>query len=184
MSSLDEERTGPASPSPPLPLEGAASAPLATRGTLERATAAGISVFGLVIAGGSLTDDIGWNGTRPGAGYFPFRVGLLLAAAGIVLFLQHRRSAADTFVTAAQFARAWSVFWPAAVLVAAMYPFGWYVPSGAYLAWMMRSHGGYGWPRAISTAALFIAAFYIVFELGFNVPLAKGPVFEGLFGLP
>lgn len=96
------------------------------------------------------------------------------------MYLQHHRTAAATFVTSAQFARMWAVLWPTTALVAAMFPLGWYGPSGAYLAWMMRRHGSYGWPRALVTAIVFVAAFYVVFEVGFSVPLHKGTVFEML----
>src|SRR6185295_10908886 len=129
--------------------------PFATRRTLEVATAAVLTLVGGVVIAESLTHDIGWNETGPGSGYFPFRVGLLLFAAAIVRGLQVRLKPDPTttpkpdpttaFVTREELRRSLSVFWPTAALVVAMFPLGCYVPSGVYLAWMMRRHGGHGW---------------------------------------
>jgi ABC-type Fe3+-siderophore transport system permease subunit len=155
----------------------------ANRRTIERWTAAAIALFGGVVAAESLTHDIGWNDNGPGAGYFPFRVGLLLVAAALVLLLQHRRAAPPSvFVTGDQLRRTLSIFGPTAALVAAMFPLGCYVPSAAYLAWMMRRHGGYTWRRAVVLGVTVMAGFFLVFDLWFRVPLAKGPL-EAALGL-
>ena len=141
-------------------------------------------VFGIIVAAESLTHDIGWNETGPGSGYFPFRIGLLLVAAGVVLLVQQRRRETPvSFVTAEQFARSWSVFWPTTVLVAAMFPLGFYVPVSVYLAWMMRRHGGYAWPRSILSSLAVTAAFFVVFDVWFRVPLARG-ILGSALGLP
>jgi len=174
------------------------------------ATAVGVALTGAVVAAESLTHDIGWNATGPGSGYFPFRVGLLLIGAAIVRLLQIRLTAsaeatavkkpdtttfsgagsasrsshasgpAESFVTREEFRRSLSVFWPTAALVAAMFPLGCYLPSGVYLAWMMRRHGGHGWLLSAAYGAAVMVAFFLVFDLWFRVPLAKGPL-EALF---
>lgn len=168
------------------------------RGTAEIATAAGVAVTGVVVAAESLTHDIGWNATGPGSGYFPFRVGLLLIGAAIVRVLQVRlkpqnaRGGASasleshasepvgttSFVSREELRRSLSVFWPTAALVVAMFPLGCYLPSGVYLAWMMRRHGGHGWLLSATYGAAVMVAFFLVFDLWFRVPLAKG-----LFGV-
>jgi hypothetical protein len=51
-----------------------------------------------------------------------------------------------------------------------------------YLAFMMRVHGGYGWLRTAVTSLAITVAFYLIFELWFLVPLAKGPL-EEMFGI-
>ena len=164
----------------------------ADRRTLEVWTAATIAVVGLIVVAESLTHDIGWNETGPGSGYFPFRVGLLLIGVAIVRLLQVRLKPDTTtasgpagtisFVTYDELRRSLSVFWPTAALVVAMFPLGCYVPSGVYLAWMMRRHGGHGWLLSAAYGAAVMVAFFLVFDLWFRVPLAKGPL-EALFSI-
>lgn len=178
--------------------------PYVTRRTVEIWTAVGVALVGAVVISESLTHDIGWNETGPGSGYFPFRVGLLLVAAAIIRLLQVRlkapafaRSAparprrgmgggGDTtsvcFVTREELGRSLSVLWPTMALVVAMIPLGCYVPSAVYLAWMMRRHGGYSWLLSAAYGAAVAVAFFLVFDLWFGVPLAKGPV-EAALGL-
>jgi putative tricarboxylic transport membrane protein len=176
-------------PAPVLPLGGhVGSQPPppsgARRRTLEIWTALGVALFGAIVAGESLTHDVGWSATTgPGAGYFPFRIGLLLVGASVVLLLQYARApAATVFATRDEMRRSLSVFLPAAVLVAAMFPLGCYVPSAAYLAWMMRRHGGCGRLAAIAAGAAVMTVFFVIFDLWFRVPLAKGPI-EAALGL-
>jgi len=170
-------------------------APYATQRTLEICTAVVCALFGAVVIAESLTHDIGWNETGPGSGYFPFRVGVLIIGAAGVLWLQClpglqnssvasavRRKMNDAFVTGDELARTLSVFLPTLALVAAMFVLGCYVPSAVYLAWMMRRHGGHGWPVSAGYGAAVMVAFFLVFDVWFKVPLAKGPV-EAALGL-
>jgi hypothetical protein len=154
-----------------------------TRRTAERVTAAAVVLFGGIVAVDSLSHDIGWNANGPGPGYFPFRVGLLLVAASIAIAVQAGRSEAGAiFVRGKEIGRSFSVFWPAAATVGGMFVLGCYVPSLVYLAWMMRVHGRFGWARALPAAAAAITVLFLIFEVWFQVPLAKGPV-EAALGL-
>lgn len=154
-----------------------------SRRTLEIWTAAAIALFGGIVSAESLTHDIGWNENGPGPGYFPFRVGLLLVGMSILLARQHARTAASAvFVTRDELRRTLSVFVPTLVLVLGAFALGLYVPSAAYLAWMMRRHGGFGWARAVATALVTMLTFFLIFDVWFRVPLAKGPV-EAVFGI-
>ena len=94
----------------------------------------------------------------------------------------HPSGPVEGFVTSEEFHRSLSVFWPTAALVVAMFPLGCYVPSGIYLAWMMRRHGGHGWVLSAAYGAAVMAVFVLIFDLWFRVPLAKGPV-EALFSI-
>lgn len=80
-----------------------------------------------------------------------------------------------SFVTRDELRRSLSVFWPTAALVAGMFLLGSYVPSGIYLAWMLRRHGGRGWLPSIAYGAVVMAIFFLIFDVWFRVPLAKGP---------
>ena len=174
------------------PYDNNEGAPYVMRRTVEIWTAAAIALVGAVVISESLTHDIGWNETGPGSGYFPFRVGLLLIAAAVVRLLQVRLKADTTsvmkvdtttaFVTRAELSRSLSVLWPTMALVVAMIPLGCYVPSAAYLTWMMRRHGGYSWLLSAAYGAGVAVAFFLVFDLWFRVPLAKGPL-EAALGL-
>jgi hypothetical protein len=149
----------------------------APRRTVELAMAGVVAVFGAVVAIDSLSHDIGWNANGPGPGYFPFRVGVLLIGASAAIAVRAARSASGpAFVTAVELGRSFSVFWPTAAAVAGMFALGTYVPSVVYLAWMMRTHGGHGWGRAIATSTVIIVVIFAIFELWFQVPLAKGPL--------
>ena len=160
--------------------------PVASRRTLEIWTAAAVGLVGIVVIAESLSHEIGWNETGPGSGYFPFRVGLLLIGAAVIRLFQcragsarkreHTASGQAVFVTREELQRSLSVFWPTAALVVAMYPLGCYVPSLVYLAWMMRRHGGYHWAKSVGVAAAVTVIFFLIFELWFTVPLAKGPL--------
>jgi putative tricarboxylic transport membrane protein len=150
---------------------------------MELATAVAISALGAVVAGSAATHHIGWNELGPQPGYFPFRLGVLLMVAGAFLFLQALRMQSGTrFVGAEEFRRVMSVFVPTAALAAAMPLLGCYVPMTVYLAFMMRVHGRYGWARMAVTSIAITVAFYLIFELWFLVPLAKGPL-EEAFGI-
>ena len=182
-----------------VPYDHNEGAPYVMRRTVEIWTAAAIALVGAVVISESLTHDIGWNETGPGSGYFPFRVGLLLIAAAVVRLLQVRLKAETSgtgsasrgerdvsgpvsFVTRGELGRSLSVLWPTMALVVAMIPLGCYVPSAAYLTWMMRRHGGYSWLLSAAYGAAVAVAFFLVFDLWFRVPLAKGPL-EAALGL-
>lgn len=155
----------------------------AGRRPLEIVTAVALALAGAVVSAESMTHDIGWNANGPGPGYFPFRVGLLLVAAAFVLAVQGLGvSRDDLFVTRDALRRSLSVFLPTLVLVAAMFVLGCYVPSALYLAWMMRRHGGYRWITAVASGAAIMGVFFLVFDLWFRVPLAKGPI-EAALGI-
>lgn len=180
------------------------------RRTAETWTASAAALIGGVVVSESLAHDIGWNETGPGSGYFPFRIGVLLIGAAAIRLFQVRLKADTTtasrgtgparhtepnasgpvettsgpvsFVTREELGRSLSVLWPTMALVLAMIPLGCYVPSALYLAWMMRRHGGYGWLLSAAYGVAIAVAFFLVFDLWFRVPLAKGPV-EAALGL-
>ena len=149
----------------------------ATKRTVELATAGMVAAFGALVAIDSLSHDVGWNANGPGPGYFPFRIGVLLIAASAAIAVSAARGESSrTFVTGVELTRSFSVFWPTAAAVAGIFALGSYVPSLGYLAWMMRTHGRHGWVRAIATSTVIILVLFVIFELRFHVPLAKGPV--------
>lgn len=161
----------------------AADPPAAGRRAVEIGTAATLAVAGGIVSAASLAHDIGWSATGPGAGYFPFRVGVLLTVAGVALVIQHLGVHTETvFATRPDLLRTLGVALPTAALAGGTMVLGSYVASGLFLTWMMRRHGGYGWLPAAALGAVSIAVFYTIFDLWFRVPLAKGPL-EAALGL-
>ena len=137
--------------------------------------------FGLTVLGGALQHDTGWGVAGPGAGYFPLRIGGLLAGVGIVLAIRKARAGPEGVVLD-RFAlrRVVGLFIPTALFGIAMPYLGTYLPMALYLLWMARVVGGQGWLPSIALALLAPPAFYFLFEYWLMVPLAKGPIEEAL----
>jgi hypothetical protein len=151
---------------------------------MELVMAAVIALFAGVIIAGSLQLDTGWvPETGPQAGYLPLRLGIGLAVISVLIFLQMLRNPeGGGFVTGGQLKSTLAIFLPTVVLVAAMPWLGCYVPSWLYLCYMIKAHGGTGIGKSVLVSSLIIIAFYLVFDLWFQVDLAKGPV-ESFLGL-
>src|SRR5688572_10679657 len=142
----------------------AADPPAASRRAVEIGTAATLAVLGGIVSVASLAHDIGWSASGPGAGYFPFRVGVLLTVAGVALTVQHLGVRTDAvFATRPDLRRTLGVVLPTAALAGATMVLGSYVASGLFLAFMMRRHGGYGWLPSAALGVGLSAVFYIVF---------------------
>jgi len=56
-----------------------------TRRHVEVITGLCVALLGAVTAYGSLENGIGWTDFGPASGYFPFRIGILLLALGLVI---------------------------------------------------------------------------------------------------
>jgi hypothetical protein len=92
---------------------------------------------------------------------------------------------AEPFVKWGQLRLILAVLLPSIVYVAVManpwYSLGMYVPSAVFIAVYMRVLGKYGWLKVAAVSIGVILAFFLSFEVWFQVPLPKGPV-EALFG--
>jgi len=154
------------------------------RRTAETGFALLAGMLGLTVVAGALQHDSGWGPTGPGAGYFPLRVGGLLAALGL---LQAVRAAmvgqGGALVQRGSTGRVLALLLPTLAFGAAMPLLGTYLPMALYLLWMGRFAGKQGWVPSLAVALLAPPAFYLIFEAWLMVPLAKGPIEEwlGLF---
>ncbi len=147
--------------------------------TIEMVVAAILLVFGIVVAYGSYQLGSGWTTDGPGAGYFPFYVGLLICIAGIGVFVQTltaKDKGQAAFVDRAQLQRVLSVFIPALIYVGAVQVFGLYIASAFYIALFMVILGKYTWLKSIIISLSVIALFFLMFEVWFKVPLYKGSI--------
>ena len=126
----------------------------------------------------------GWASDGPKAGYFPFYLSLLLAAAslfGLVKTLLDRRSAGSPFVNRDQLRRVMQVLVPTFLFCLFTQWLGLYVASFLLIASFMRWVGEIAWWKSLLTSFLFAAAMFITFDVAFDVIMPKGPL-EALLG--
>ncbi len=127
---------------------------------------------------------IGWDSTGPQAGYFPFYLASILAAAclfGIGKEFLARRQPAEPFVTREQFGRVAQVFVPTLLFCVAMQGLGLYVASFLLVAGFMIWVGRIAAWKSLLTALIFVLAMFATFDVAFDVIMPKGPL-EALFG--
>lgn len=164
------------------PVDG--STDVRTRGP-ELAVAALLFGIAMLVITDSLRVGIGWADDGPRSGYFPFYIGLLLAASsGWILVGQMRRwrSDDDSFATRQQIGLVVAVLVPMLVYVALIFGIGIYIASALLIVYFMLRHGKYRPRIAVPVAVGVPLLFYAVFERWFLVPLPKGPL-ERMLGL-
>ena len=137
------------------------------------------AIAGVVVAGGSLELGVGWTDSGPDAGYFPFYVGLLLAAAGFanaVWTVIVHRGGAEVFLEQEQAMRLLGFFLPMVAFVAVTLVLGLYVGAALYLFYVAWRQGKYNplWAAALGVG--FAVFLFVVFDVLFKVPLLKGPL--------
>ncbi|AMO23731.1 tripartite tricarboxylate transporter TctB family protein [Ramlibacter solisilvae] len=144
---------------------------------VEAVVAFVVLIMGVVVAQGSWKLGSGWTTDGPGAGYFPFYIGLILCIAGAgtmyqALFGKKKNTA--IFVDSEQLRRVLSMLVPALVYVLAVQLLGLYIASAVYIALFMVVLGKYSPLRGVSVGVLAMALFFLMFEVWFKVPLFKG----------
>lgn len=162
---------------------------MVSRFSAEIAAALATAAFGAVIAKGALEFGIGWDGSGPQPGTFPFYVGTIVALASLgTLGLTVARYAAgsgglrDVALDRDQAKRVASFLLPLLAFVALSVTLGMYVATVLYLAFTMRFQGGYGWVTTAAVSLVTAAFLYLALEKFFQIPLLKGPV-EAWLGL-
>ncbi|HEX8883675.1 MAG TPA: tripartite tricarboxylate transporter TctB family protein [Noviherbaspirillum sp.] len=144
---------------------------------VEAVVAGLVLIAGLVVIFGSRKLGSGWTSDGPGAGYFPFYIGLITAVSGLGVLYQAllgKNRNTEIFVDGEQFKRVMSVLIPAAVYVLAIQVIGIYVASAVYIALFMIILGKYSWVRSVIVALAVAILFFCLFEVWFKVPLFKG----------
>ncbi len=136
-----------------------------------------IFILGVTVITGSWKLGSGWTSDGPGAGYFPFYIGILLCIAGLGVLFQSlfgKKKNTDIFVDNDQLKLVLSVFIPACVYVLAVQFLGMYVASAIYIALFMIILGKFSKVKSILTALAVMVLFFLMFEVWFKVPLFKG----------
>jgi len=153
------------------------SRPVAKNRTVDAVIAVVLFVIGAVVIGESGRHGAEWTSHGPGAGYFPFYIGLILCiSSAAILYQSVSPKSADkrTFVDREQLGRVLSVLVPVAVYVLAIVFLGLYVASAAYIALFMIVLGKYSPVRSVLLGVGVSAVFFLMFEVWFKVPLYKG----------
>lgn len=144
---------------------------------IDAVVAALVIIMGGVVIYGSRKLGSEWTSDGPGAGYFPFYIGLILVISGIGVLYQALASKSrntEVFVDREELGRVLSVLLPAAVYVGAIQLIGIYVASAVYIALFMVILGKYSWLKSVVAALAVNAVFFMMFEVWFKVPLHKG----------
>ena len=148
------------------------------RTNVVEAVVAGILlVIGLVTIVESRRLGAGWTSDGPGAGYFPFYIGLIIVVSALGILYQSlisKQRNTGVFVDSVQLKRVLSVLLPAALYVLAVTFLGLYVASAIYIALFMIVLGKYSWVKAVVAALVVTTVFFLMFEVWFKVPLFKG----------
>jgi Tripartite tricarboxylate transporter TctB family len=136
-----------------------------------------ILIMGITVALGSWKLGAGWTTDGPGAGYFPFYIGILLCIAGLGVMYQSlfgKDKNTDIFVDNEQLKLVLSVFIPACVYVLGVQFLGLYVASVIYIALFMVVLGKFSILKSVLISVAVIVLFFFMFEVWFKVPLFKG----------
>jgi len=153
--------------------------------TVELAVAALFFAFGAIVAWDSNRIGSAWGAEGPQAGYFPFYIGLIICFSSAWIFVRAlwaKAKAHDSFVSRGQLALVLKMLVPSIVYVVLIALIGIYVASTIFIAFFMLWLGKYSWAKTVPIAVGVSVAFFLLFEVWFNVPLPKGPL-EVLLGL-
>ena len=152
----------------------------------EVVVAALFLAFGAVVVWDSRRLGAQWGSDGPQAGYFPFYIGSIICISSIVTLWQALAKAnVEAFVRWGQLRMILVVVLPSLVYIALIanpwMSLGIYVTSALFIAFFMRYLGKYGWVKIVAVSVGTMAAFFVMFEIWFKVPLPKGPL-EAAFG--
>jgi hypothetical protein len=156
-----------------------------TRNAAEIGTALATGAMGVTAMVGAVEFGIGWGGSGPGAGAFPFYMGALVTGASVANLakaLIGHRDLQEVFFDREQALRVAAFFGPIVLFVIGALILGIYAATALYLTLTMWLQGGYRLPLAALTGVAAAVFFYVVLEFFFQVPLLKGPL-EAALGL-
>lgn len=144
---------------------------------VESVVAILVFIMGAVVASNSWKLGAGWTTDGPGAGYFPFYIGVILCISGAGVLVQGlfgKNKNHDIFVDSVQLKRVLSVLIPALIYVGMIQIVGIYVASALYISLFMIVLGKYSPVKSVIIALAVNTLFFLMFEVWFKVPLYKG----------
>lgn len=152
--------------------------------TVETVVYIALLGLALLLAFDNWRTGMGWESEGPQAGYFPFYLSMILAAAslsGLVTIFLNRATSDGTFVTRDQLRRVMQVFVPTVLFCLFTQWLGLYVASCVLIAGFMWMVGRIALWKSLVTSFVFTLAMFVTFEIAFDVIMPKGPL-EALFG--
>ena len=162
----------------------AESPPVTSTRTVEIAVYFLLVGLALLLAFDNWRTGMGWASDGPQAGYFPFYLSMILAAASIfglaTIFLSPTKDT-KTFVTRDQFRRVIQVFVPTFLFCLFTQWLGLYVASFVLIAGFMWMVGRIALWKSLLTSVIFVVAMFVTFDIAFDVIMPKGPL-EAAFG--
>lgn len=144
---------------------------------VESVVAVLIVLLGAIVIQGSWKLGSGWTSDGPGAGYFPFYIGVILCISGTGILVQGllaKNRNHEIFVDSEQLKRVLSVLLPALLYVLVVQFIGLYMASAVYIALFMIILGKYSRVKSVVVALAVVVLFFLMFEVWFKVPLFKG----------
>ncbi|MDB5798310.1 MAG: tripartite tricarboxylate transporter TctB family protein [Paucimonas sp.] len=146
---------------------------------IEAVVAVIVLILGATVIFGSRKLGSGWTSDGPGAGYFPFYIGLIICISAVGIFWQAvfgKDRNTEVFVDNEQLKRVLSVLIPAAIYIGVIQVLGLYIASAIYIALFMIVLGKYSVLKSVVLGIVINAFFFVLFEVWFKVPLYKGMV--------
>jgi putative tricarboxylic transport membrane protein len=143
-----------------------------------------LMALALLLAFDNWRTGMGWASDGPQAGYFPFYLSVILAAAslfGLVSIFVSRLDEGKVFVTRDQLRRVMQVFVPTFLFCLFTQWLGIYIASFLLIAGFMWMVGRIALWKSLLTSFVFSMAMFITFDIAFDVIMPKGPL-EALFG--
>ena len=155
-----------------------------THAAADALTAFAIFLVGVVMMIDNHRIGAGWAPDGPESGYFPFRIGVILCIASVVVLLRSlfgKERKREIFVHRKKFKLVLLVLLPTLLYVLAIEFIGIYVASTLFIGAFMRVMDKYSWAKTLLISFGTSVVLFWLFEMQFLVPLPKGPL-EALFG--
>lgn len=125
---------------------------------------------------------VGWTGSGPGAGFFPFWLAIGVGICAALIFLRSLRATAPDngrpFIPPAAWRPLLIAFLPMAGMIALVKYLGIYLGGALYLAGYMRFVGRHRPLSILLVSILLPLSLFLIFERWFILPMPKGSILE------
>ncbi len=146
---------------------------------MELVVAAALMVVATIVMVDSWRIGAGWGDFGPGAGYFPFYIGVIMFVSSTVTFIVHVVTKApdlSNFVSRSALWLVLQVLLPTAGFVVLTGYLGIYVSAAIFIVFFMSWLGRYSPIKAIPVGVAVPVFLFWLFEIMFLIPLPKGPL--------
>jgi len=138
-----------------------------------------LMAVGLLVLGDAIRLGFGWGMSGPGAGFFPFYMGLGIVICTFFIVLRgikilKKEGTGKPLIVKGGLTQILWVLIPAAGMVLLTELIGLHLATVLYLVFYMGVVGKMHWSKVISVSILIPLAVYIVFDKLFLIPLPEG----------